>query len=197
MEKGKKLKKFLVGLVALTLMLSIIPVYNAQAAQTVAKVVTTDNKETEYASLKEAQEDMKDGDTLCLLADSDEEIEVPSGQNWKISAGSHVYSGEIGLWSNSTIEFLDGRYEGDFNIGFTFEQTDIIFDDGVIATKDTKSIVEKYERNVQWCRPCEDGTYVVETTDYLPYKVNGQLYASSERATRDIADGDTLYIVKV
>ena len=71
----------------------IISVNNAQAAQTVAKVVTKDNKETEYASLKEAQEAMKDGDTLYLLADSSEKIEVPSEQNWKVSAGSHVYSG--------------------------------------------------------------------------------------------------------
>ena len=44
MEKGKKLKKFIVGLVAMTLMLLIISVNNAQAAQTVAKVVTKDNK---------------------------------------------------------------------------------------------------------------------------------------------------------
>ena len=61
MEKGKKLKKFLVGLVAMTLMLLIISVNNAQAAQTVAKVVTKDNKETEYASLKKdvTYEDVK------------------------------------------------------------------------------------------------------------------------------------------
>ena len=196
MEKGKKLKKFLVGLVAMTLMLLIISVNNAQAAQTVAKVVTKDNKETEYASLKEAQEAMKDGDTLYLLADSSEKIEVPSEQNWKVSAGSHVYSGGIGVLYNSTLEFLDGRYEGDFHVEYTSEQSDIIFHDGVIVTEDTKQIVERFERNDQWCRPCDDGTYVVETTDYLPYKVNGQLYASSERATRDIADGDTLYIVK-
>ena len=40
MEKGKKLKKFLVGLVAMTLMLFIIWVNIAHSAQSVAKVVT-------------------------------------------------------------------------------------------------------------------------------------------------------------
>lgn len=94
MEKGKKRKKFLVGLVALTLLLSIIPVNNAQAAaQNVAKVVTTDNKTTEYTSLAEAQENMQDGDTLYLLADSAENIDVPDEEHWKISAGDYTYSG--------------------------------------------------------------------------------------------------------
>lgn len=37
---------------------------------------------------------------------------------------------------------------------------------------------------------------MLETTTKLPYKVNGQLYASSARATYGVEDGSTLYIVE-
>ena len=168
-----------------------------KAAEVAAKVVTKDNIETSYTSVSEAVKAMSDGATLYLEEDSSEKISVPTTQRWKLSTGGYTYSGYIFLGTEAGIEVLDGNLTGGFFVdgNYSDAKTYVVIDDGVKADDRARAIIERYKKPEQWCRK-EDGQYVVETTTSLSYKVGNQLYASSARATYDIADGDTLYIVE-
>ena len=171
-----------------------------EAAEVAAKVVTADNVETSYASVSEAVKAMTDGATLYLEEDSSEEISVPTTQRWKLNTNGYAYSGHIFLQTEAGIEVLNGSVleDGFFIDGkYSDAQTYVLIDDGVKADNGARIIIESYEKPEQWCRKEEEQEqYVVETTTSLPYKAGNQRYASSARATYDIADGDTLYIVE-
>lgn len=167
-------------------------------AEVAAKVVTADNVETSYASVSEAVKAMTDGATLYLEEDSSEEIRVPTTQRWKLNTNGYAYSGYIFTGTEAGIEVLNGSVleDGFFIDGnFSDAQTYVLIDDGVKADNGARIIIERYEKPEQWCRK-EEEQYVVETSTSLPYKAGNQRYASSARATYDIADGDTLYIVE-
>ena len=171
-----------------------------EAAEVAAKVVTADNVETSYASVSEAVKAMTDGATLYLEEDSSEKILVPTTQRWKLNTNGYAYSGYIFTGTEAGIEVLNGSVlEAGFFIDgrFSDAQTYVLIDDGVKADDRARGIIERYEKPEQWCRKEEEQEqYVVETTTSLPYKAGNQRYASSARATYDIADGDTLYIVE-
>ena len=196
--KRKLGKRVASVIMMLALAVTFMPVSNAWAAQVAAKVVTKDKVETTYTTVSDAIAAMTDGATLYLQEDSKEEIDVPYGQHWTLSAGDYTYSGYILTGTGATIELLDGSYSKGFFLQELVHSDDsIIIHDGVKAVDDSaRTIMERHTKPEQWCREYGDEQYVVETTDYLPYKVNGKLYASSARATYDILDGDTLYIVK-
>ena len=179
----------------LACMLWILPGNHVYAAQTAAKVITADNVETAYESLSDAVAAMTDGATLYLQEDSSERIDVPHGEHWKIGTGDYTYSGWIWMGSESEIELVDGHYAGDFFIQNTYKNH-VVLDDKLTMDRGARDIFEHFEKPDQWCREYEDGQYVLETTTKLPYKVNGQLYASSARATYGVEDGSTLYIVE-
>ena len=203
----RKISKYVyAGIIAgaFAMLLSLMPTNHVMAAEVAAKVVTKDNVETSYTSVSEAVSAMTDGATLYLQEDSSEEIQVSSTEQWKLNTNGYTYSGNIFLETEAGIEVQNGSV---LKAGFVIDgnysdaQTYVVIDDGVKADWDAKTIIERYTKPEQLCREYKDTHndyewYIVETTDDLPYKVNGTLYASSARATYELADGDTLYIVK-
>ena len=190
--------KYIIFTAILACMLWILPGNHVYAAQMAAKVITADNVETTYESLSDAVAAMTDGATLYLQEDSSERIDVPDGEHWKIRTGDYTYSGWIWMGDESEIELVDGHYASGFFIqnSLSTYKNYVVLDDNLTMDRDARDILERFEKPDQWCREYEDGQYVLETTTKLPYKVNGQLYASSARATYGVEDGSTLYIVE-
>ncbi len=186
--------------ISFALVLSIMPANQVKAAQAAAKVITEDNVETSYETIGEAVTAMTDGDTLCLEQDSNEGFTVPTGEKWKLSVGKHSYSGKISIRLEAGLELVDGNYTDGFMLDGRYinGETYITIDDGVTADKYAGQIMERWTQPEQWLKEDEDAEeqYIVETSTSLPYKVGNQRYASSVRATYDITDGDTLYIVE-
>ena len=184
--------------ISFALVLSIMPANQVKAAQAAAKVITEDNVETSYETIGEAVDAMTDGDTLCLEQDSSEKIEIPAGEKWKLSVGKHSYSGRISIRLEAGLELVDGNYTDGFMLDGRYinGETYITIDDGVTADKYAGQIMERWTQPEQWLKEYAEEQYIVETSTSLPYKVGNQRYASSVRATYDITDGDTLYIVE-
>ena len=185
-------------IISFALVLSIMPANQVKAAQAAAKVITEDNVETSYETIGEAVSAMTDGDTLCLEQDSNEGFTVPTGEKWKLSVGEHSYSGTIRIRVEAGLELVDGNYTDGFMLDGRYigAETYVTIDDGVTTDDRANQIMEKWTQPEQWLREYAEEQYVVETSKSLPYKVGDQRYASSIRATYDIADGDTLYIVE-
>ena len=183
--------------ISFALVLSIMPANQVKAAQAAAKIITEDNVETSYETIGEAVSKMTDGDTLCLEQDSNEGFTVPAGEKWKLSVGKHSYSGWVDV-EEAGLELMDGNYTDGFMLSGQYMdgKTYVTIDDGVTADEVTSQIMERWTQPEQWLREYAERQYVVETSTSLPYKVGNQRYASSIRAIRDIADGDTLYVVE-
>ena len=191
--RRKSVKYVVICIIAL--LLSIMPAQKVMAVQAEAKIITKDNVTTAYLTVSAALKAMEDGDTLCLMKDSNVQINVPPAKKWKLSANEYSYSGNIVLNNGSGIELLDGKYTGDFYITIALSNK-ITIDDGVKADKSGRLILERYTNNTQWAREYESDNYIIETSNDLPYKVNGKVFASSARATRELTNGGNLYIVK-